>query len=105
MTREAYEQEAVEAWRSLPFKPSPPTGAEIGLATALRDQLRVFGFDLRLEPNGSVVIVDTKGKRRAPPADIAEKVWERIEAIGALLEREEGERNDRGNVEMDQRQA
>jgi hypothetical protein len=86
--REAYEQEAIEAWRKIPLRPSPPTGAEIGLAAAFRDQLRVFGFDLKLGSDGSVLIVDTKGKHRAPPPDIAERVWKHVEAIGALLDQE-----------------
>lgn len=85
---EAYEREAVEAWRKIPFRPSLEE-AEIGIAAAIRDQIRVFGFDLQLGHDGSVLIVDTRGKHRAPPADIAEKIWERIETIGVLLDQEE----------------
>jgi hypothetical protein len=85
---EPYEQEVIKAWRKIPFRPSPPEKAEIGIAAVIRDQLRVFGFDLRLGSDGSVLIVDTKGKHRAPPVNIAEGVWERVEAIGALLDQE-----------------
>jgi hypothetical protein len=79
---EAYEQEALAAWRNIPFKSS------LDLASAIREQLRLHGFDLKLGPDGSVLIIDTKGKHRSPPADIAHGVWERVETVGALLDQE-----------------
>lgn len=85
---EAYEQGVIAAWRNIPFKPSPPPKTEIDLAAVIRERLRLGGFDLKLGPDGSVLIVNTKGNRREPPPDLARKVWERVEAVGALLEQE-----------------
>jgi len=85
--REAYEHEAVEAWRSIPFTPSP-TDAETEQAIALRERFRARGFELRLGPGGAVLIADARGEKRGLPTMLTNELWEHIEAVGALMDRE-----------------
>ena len=70
---------------NIPFKPSK---TETDLASVIRERLRFRGFGMTLGPDGSILIVNTRGSRRAPPPDLTEKVWEHVEAIGALMDGE-----------------
>jgi hypothetical protein len=85
--RETYEAEAAKAWRSIPFTPSL-TDAEIEHASALRERFRARGFELRLSPGGAVLIADTGNEKRGQPLMLTNELWEHVEAVGALLDRE-----------------
>ncbi len=87
------ERAAVEAWRKRAPKPTF-TDEEVRNAVAIRNRFRAAGFDLKLIEGGSVVVVDLTSARRpghgvrVAPLPLTNTLWEHIEAIGALLDRE-----------------
>ena len=86
------EQAVVEAWRSRPFKPSPPPQAELERAFELREMFRARGFDLRLGRDGSVLIADLTGQHRAGPPALTKTLWKHVEVVGAFMDREQRKR-------------